>query len=277
MNTSLLSSLPNINLSNLSNMSNISNMSNMTNIPDLSKINYNTVGLDAVLLPDSHNDLVAKVNNLLNDTLSNTDLMCNKECQQNKKEEQLFQSYINAKNNLTNAPKTLEIAERDFITFTEGGIAYQQKKEKEFSKKADTIIQALQKMYDAAYKQTTLFLNTYKDQLVYDNHITELTNTYSDKLNKLEMNVENTQSKYNVTNRLTEYKLNWIQTWKEVIKYIHWIFLILFFTFIGISIYYKKYNTNVFKYGFTIMLVLWIIPIFSIIEKIFFYIYRLAE
>lgn len=269
MNTSLLSSMDITKLMSLG-----TGQSQSQSQPNLQ---LNTTGLDAVLLPDGHTELIGKVNNLLNDTFESDDLLCDKECQQNRKEEQLYQSYINAKNNLTNAPKQLEIAERDFITFTKGSMEYQQQREKQYQKKAETIIQKLTKMYNTSYDQTSLLLNKYNDQKVYDNHISELTNTYGEKVKGLQSTIENTRSKYNVANRLTEYKDKWINIWKQINTYLDRVFLFLFFIFIIISIYYKKTNTKVFKYGFTIMLVLWIIPIISIIQRIYFYIYRLAE
>jgi hypothetical protein len=272
MNTSLLS------LSNLSNQQNQQNQPNIQGMMDLSKMNYNTMGLDAVLFPDNkHSELVAKVNNLLNDTLVDTDLLCDKDCQKDRKESQLYQAYVNAKNNLTNAPKSLEISERDYITFSKGGLAYHQQQENMYRKKADSIIKSLTDMYNVAYKQASVILNTYKDQVIYSDHVEELSNTYSNKVTKLKSDVENTKSSFNVANRLTEYKMGWIEIFQQINTYINRIFVILFLLFTAISLYYKKYNTKVFQYAFTIMLFLWIVPVIKIAESIYLYIFRLAE
>ena len=78
-----------------------------------------------------------KFNTLMNDAADA--LLCNTECRKEREKEKLKQLYLDAKTNLASGPSRLQMAEKKYITFSQGEQAYNEYLDKTLEKKAEII------------------------------------------------------------------------------------------------------------------------------------------
>lgn len=234
---------------------------------DLSKLDLNTYGVDAVQLPENHEEMIQKVSDSLDFVNKNREeLYCNKECQQNRKERELYQQYMKRKTQLLNAPALLKESERKYITFKEGSTEYENMREKQLINEINNISNELKNAYNSNYKSLELTLENYNDLGKYNTHLNELINMYNEKIKKNEQNINSTNNQNNIADRNTYYDMKKIASWKRInqtIKYIIW-FLVL--VYLIILVRYKKYKERFFIVGLIIGLVITILPFHTIIK-----------
>jgi hypothetical protein len=221
---------------------------------DLSKLKLNTQDLDAIPLSDEHEELIQKVGAVIDSTLRNSNLVCNEECRNNKKEQELYNAYQMAKNTMIDAPHNLEDAERKYMTFKEGDVAYQRTVEKKLKGRGEEMAKLINDNYLENMKQVQGLLDKYADQTIYNEHIGELANDYSDKLSNLEERTEDEQSKMNIANRETYYKTQQLQVWKAINDFVLNIVRILAAFYVVLVIAYKQYDKRVHIIGMILML-----------------------
>jgi hypothetical protein len=101
-------------------------------------------------------------------------ILCNSECQQNRQADSLYQTYLSAKTNLASAPATLQSAEQQFITFTQGAPAYTQELNSQLSAKADAAIATFQSTIQADKKEITNYIETYDGIFLNFKNVIEL-------------------------------------------------------------------------------------------------------
>ena len=80
-----------------------------------------------------------KINELLEK--SSEAIMCGPTCQKMKVTEELKQKYLDAETNMQTAPIKLEQSKKNYYIYTEGRPYYDNMKEEELTKKAETISQ----------------------------------------------------------------------------------------------------------------------------------------
>lgn len=106
-------------------------------------------------------------------------ILCNSECQQNRKSEDLYQTYLSAKTTLAAAPAAVQTAEQNFITFTQGAPAYKQELDTQLSAKADTIINTFKTTIQADKKEITTYIETYNGIFLNFKNVIELLIKYT--------------------------------------------------------------------------------------------------
>jgi hypothetical protein len=78
-----------------------------------------------------------KFNTLMSDAADA--LLCNSECRKEREKEKLKQMYLDAKTNLAAGPSKLQLAQKKYITFSQGEQAYNEFRDKSLEKKAELI------------------------------------------------------------------------------------------------------------------------------------------
>jgi hypothetical protein len=67
-------------------------------------------------------------------------IMCNSECRKEKEAEKLKQNYLNAQINSDSASNQVQVAQKNYVTFTEGEYAYNELHENQLQEKAEVIV-----------------------------------------------------------------------------------------------------------------------------------------
>jgi hypothetical protein len=101
-------------------------------------------------------------------------LMCNSECQKEKKIEKLKQDYLRAQVNLVSAPNQLEIAEKNYVTFQEGELKYNEMVDAKLEKKAEIISEKFKQIFDDDVEKIKTQLETYNGLLINFKNVVEL-------------------------------------------------------------------------------------------------------
>jgi hypothetical protein len=173
---------------------------------DLSKLKYNSQGYEGVQLSDEHEAIIKKAGAFVDEARNSKLLTCDEECRKNEKENLLYFDYLQAKQTAENAPNMLEESEKNFYTFSKGGLWYQNMIEQKKEEEATTLVNRLYETYNNKSKEFGLLLNKYKDQKLYGSHIDELADSYTSRLDKVRKNIRNKKNKTNVANRKTYYE-----------------------------------------------------------------------
>ena len=100
-------------------------------------------------------------------------ILCGPDCQRQKKEEQLLQSYNNAKVNAATAPNQLYQAEKQYYTYSSGPQGYREIVESQSSAEATQLRTTLTNDFNSKYTNAMQIVNTYKT--LYESYI----NTYT--------------------------------------------------------------------------------------------------
>lgn len=168
---------------------------------------------------------------------------CDPDCQKEKERERIKTEFINAKNNLQNAPIRLEKAEKDWIIFDKGEKYYSEHQEQKYKKEGKEIIDKFKLQYiKPVMDKIDNQLQYYRSQYVYRNNVDSVHDSYSDNLKKLKVKNQVTQDKKNINDRLTYFYNNNSDVTKWFMYYpkiFYWIFV---GTIVCIMIYKKTYK-----------------------------------
>ena len=105
-------------------------------------------------------------------------IMCNSDCQQQRESDKLKQIFLTAQTKILSAPSELQIAEKNYVTFTQGEPAYNEMQEKEFRYKAKLIAdETTQKFNDEATKIKTQ-IDTYNGLFLNYTNVVDLYEKY---------------------------------------------------------------------------------------------------
>jgi hypothetical protein len=88
-------------------------------------------------------------------------LVCDSECQYQKQAANLKQIYENAQSNLASAPNQLEVAEKNYIVFTQAQSAYNNLQNKKLQEKAEKITNEFKENFNKEVVQTNSLINSY--------------------------------------------------------------------------------------------------------------------
>lgn len=168
---------------------------------------------------------------------------CNPDCQKKKEKERKRSEFINAKNNLRNAPIRLEKAEKEWIIFDKGEKFYSEHQEKKYKKEGREIMSGfLKKSIKPIMDKIDNQLQYFRTQSVYKDNVHHVHDSYSDKLKELRVKNQVTQDKKNVNDRLSYFYNNN----SDVTKWFMYYPKIFYWIFVGIivflMIYKKKYK-----------------------------------
>jgi len=170
-----------------------------------------------------------KINELLEK--SSQSIMCGPTCQKLKVSEELKQRYLDAETNIQTAPIKLEQSKKNYYIYTEGRPYYDNMKEEELKKKADTISQTLAENFNnevsSAYTMNT-YLNT---ALINSENTKELLKEYLEKNQVLKLKLRERHGDILTNDRKTYYEteaLERLQFWYFLFWGIYYLLVITF-------------------------------------------------
>jgi hypothetical protein len=201
-------------------------------------------------------------------------VMCDSECQKQRKSEELKKIYLDSQTNLASADHQLVVAEKNYVSFTQGELEYNNKKEEELHKKAKIIINEYKKNFERESKGIQVQIDTYNSLIANYKNVVELYLKYKNDNLELTKELKNSSSDILTNERKTYYENQGIDSLSFVYYYVLFIIYIIFVIgYLITSIFYQS-QIN-WKYRVLYFIILFILPFIStwILEYIIFIIY----
>ncbi len=105
-------------------------------------------------------------------------IMCDSNCQKQKQAESLKQKFETAEANLATAPGQLQVAERNYVTLTQGADAYSELQDNQLSNKAQEIADQITTLVNEAVADISAEIDTYNGLLLNFKNVVELHHKY---------------------------------------------------------------------------------------------------
>jgi len=220
---------------------------------------------------------INKFNSLINQA-SNA-IMCDSNCQKQKQAESLKQIFQTAQANLATAPGQLQVAEKNFVTLTQGTSAYNDLQDQQLAAKAQEIADQINEVVTAAAADITTDIDSYNGLLLNFKNVVELHHKYQIENIKLEKDLKDEIDDVSKNDRKTYYENQEIDNLKYYYTYFFmFIYSICVICFIVFGFIYPS-QTTVIKRLF-IFIGLLILPfistwILAMLIKFIYYLYSL--
>jgi hypothetical protein len=113
---------------------------------------------------------------MLNSLISqvNEQTACDADCQKEKEKETLKKAWDDSKTNLLSAPSQESDAEKKYITYVEGPVAYDDLQNKKLNEKATKITTTFQTTFDEISKKIETQIGTYESILLNFKNVADL-------------------------------------------------------------------------------------------------------
>ncbi len=201
-----------------------------------------------------------KFNNLINQ--ASDAIMCNSECRKQREIEKLKQSYLNAQTNLASASSKVDVAQKNYVTFTQGESAYNSLLDNELNEKAEIIVDTFTENFDKDSEEVEIKIDTYDGLLLNYKNIVELYLKYKKENIELIKDIKDTTSDVLTNERKTFYQDQKIDGLKGFYFYLLLgIYILCLICFIFFTI---RYPSNMSWIGkITSIIVFILLPFFS--------------
>jgi hypothetical protein len=172
---------------------------------------------------------------------------CDSECQRSRTIDNLRQKFVNAQTNTQSANYQLQVAQRNYVTFSEGDGAYNDLLQQQFEEKANLISQKFQENFDKETTQVARQIETYGGILINFKNIVDLYFNYKKENIKLFKKLKE-QTNDVLTN---ERKTYYIDQSKDTLTYFYFyilltIYIIIIICYLLFSLMYPS-NTSIIK------------------------------
>ena len=101
-------------------------------------------------------------------------IMCNSECRKQRETDKLKQNYLNSKTNLSSASNQVQVAQKNYVTFTQGDSGYNDLVNNELEEKATQIADAFTSKFTADSTKIQTQIDTYKGLLLNVKNVADL-------------------------------------------------------------------------------------------------------
>jgi hypothetical protein len=203
-------------------------------------------------------------------------IMCNSDCQQQRESDKLKQIYLNAQTKIVSAPSELQVAEKNYVTFTQGEPAYNEMQEKEIRYKAKLIAdETTQKFNEEATKIKTQ-IEIYNGLFLNYTNVVDLYEKYKRENAELLSELKDETNDVLTNERKTYYEDQQIDSLKFYYYYfLVTVYIICVMSFGIFSLMYPSQSTTTTKIVIFILLIA--LPFIStfILGKIIYLIYEL--
>jgi hypothetical protein len=203
-------------------------------------------------------------------------IMCNSDCQQQRESDKLQQIYLKAQTNIVSAPSELQVAQKNYVTFTQGESAYNEMQEQQLQQQAQIIVnQTKQKVNEEATKIQTQ-IETYNGLFLNYSNVFDLYTKYKRENVELLIELKDETNDVLTNERKTYYEDQQINSLKFYYYYfLLTVYIICVISFGIFSLMYPLKST--IKTKIIIFILLIILPFIStfILGKIIFLIYEL--
>ena len=162
------------------------------------------------------NSLIEKVNEQTS---------CDADCQKQKEEEALKKKWDESKTNLLSGPSQEHDAEKNYITYVEGSVAYDELQNKRLNERATKIATTFQTSFDNISKRIETQIGTYQGIFLNFKNVVELYLKYKEENLKLAKELKENVNDVLTNERKTYYKDQGIEKMKV---YYYYIILVLY-------------------------------------------------
>ena len=101
-------------------------------------------------------------------------VLCNSECRKQRETDKLKQNYLNSQTNLASASNQVQVAQKNYITFTQGISGYNDLRDSELQDKAQEIADKFTEYFQNDSKEITTQIDTYEGLLLNFKNVAEL-------------------------------------------------------------------------------------------------------
>ena len=213
----------------------------------------NTNSIHANKIDDKFNSFIQKAQKVI---------MCDSNCQRQKKADELKQKYLESEDNLASADNKVYVAKKNYLTFTEGELGYNNKRQEELETKAKMITKTYKENFNKDIKLLHSKINSYDGITMNVKNIIELYSTYKNENEDLTKNIKDNTSDVLTNERKTYYQSQGIDDLKFYYYYILlliYVILVIIYTFN--SLVYKSQLS--LKNRIITLIVLLLFPLFS--------------
>ena len=112
-------------------------------------------------------------------------ISCGPECQNEKKDEELKQAYLNAQTNLATAPNNVYVSRKNYVVFDQGEAAYDELIDSELLQQAENLSSYYQTNFNDESQNIIFNTNTYSGLLINLKNIFDLFLKYKEENIKL--------------------------------------------------------------------------------------------
>jgi hypothetical protein len=205
-------------------------------------------------------------------------VLCNSECRKQRETDKLKQNYLNSQTNLASASNQVQVAQKNYVTFTEGPSGYNDLLDSQLQEKAQEIADTFTEYFDTDSKEITTQIDTYEGLLLNFKNVAELYLKYKTENVKLIKDLKDETNDVLTNERKTYYEDQKIDGLKSFYYYILLgIYIICLIGFIIFSLMYPSQSTLIKKILTIIGFIL--LPFFStwILDKFIYLIYTIYE
>jgi hypothetical protein len=205
-------------------------------------------------------------------------IMCDSECKKQSQVDKLKQNYLNSQANLSSASNEVEVAQKNYVIFTQGESGYNDLLDNQLQEKAEKIANNFTEYFQADSVKIETQIDTYKGLLLNFKNVVELYLNYKKENVQLIKDLKDETSDVLTNERKTYYADQKIDGLKSFYFYfLLTIYVICVICFGVFSIMYPSQSNWKIKVATFIGFIL--LPFFStwILGKIIYFIYNLYE
>jgi hypothetical protein len=192
---------------------------------------------------------------------ANETISCDSECQQQNEANQLKQDYINAQVNLDTASGQLQVAEKNYVTFTQGTTAYNNLATQQATAQSQASVDNYQQTFNNSVDTVATNISSYSTNLQNLTNIELLYNNLLKENSELYIELKDSNSDILTNERKTYYEdqgISNLSMWYYVLLVIYIVFIVCFA--ILTVIYPSSFN---WKYKLALLIFFIILPFIS--------------
>jgi len=202
-------------------------------------------------------------------------ILCNSDCRQKRQSEKLKQNYQNAQTNLASASNQVQVAERNYVTFTQGEPAYNELQDNQLQQQAQIIADKFNENFNEETNKIRSQINTYNGLLINFKNIFDLERKYKKENEELYKELKEETNDVLTNERKTYYQDQNIDSLKFYYYYfLLSIYVIFVLCFAAFSLMYPSQTS--WKVRLALLVIFIALPFVStwILGKIIYLIYE---
>ena len=202
-------------------------------------------------------------------------ILCDSECRKQRQSEKLKQQYLNAQTNLASASNQVQVAQKNYITFTQGTPAYNDLQDNQLQNKAQLISENFEQNFIEESIKINSQIETYQGLLINFKNVVDLFRKYKRENIELFKELKEETNDVLTNERKTYYEDQNIDNLKFYYYYfLLTIYVIFVFCFAAFSLMYPSQTS--WKIKLALLVVFIALPFFStfILGKIIYFIYE---
>lgn len=177
----------------------------------------------------STNQTISDVNKLLRQ--ASKAIMCGPDCQKNEKMSQLYQTYLDSKTNLINAPQQVEQSAKNYYVFAKGPQGYDDYLNKSLDEKSTAIVNVIEQQFHDNLKTSQSTLDMYEGVSINYKSVIDLYEKYHVENATLERKYKNDANDIFTNDRKTYYANQGIDNLNYYYRFLMYIYAFVVFIY----------------------------------------------